>query len=253
MSEQQTTPSGQELLQGWLFHLRELRTRLLWAFLGLAAATILSFIFAEQILLILMEPYGETLQTLRPTEGIETYFKIALLSGVIIAMPWIALQLWIFISEGLESNEKRYVYVFVPAATVLFLTGVAFAWFILIPTAISFLSTFLPDVFDTQWTSQEYISFVTGFIFWLGVAFQMPLIFYFLARLGIVTAKALRDQWRIAIVGVAVIAAIITPSIDPVTMLLTMTPLLILYLLSIVLAKVGQRQFDARMVADADE
>jgi sec-independent protein translocase protein TatC len=247
MSEEHAAPTGTELLQGWLFHLRELKTRLIWAFVGLAAATAFSFIFAEQILLILMEPYGETLQTLRPTEGIETYFKIALLSGVIIAMPWILLQLWIFIAEGLETHEKRYVYIFVPAATLLFLIGVAFAWFVLIPTAINFLSDFLPDVFDAQWTSQEYISFVTGFIFWLGLAFQMPLIFYFLARLGIVTAQALRDQWRVAIVGVAVVAAIITPSIDPVTMLLTMTPLLILYLLSIVLARVGQRQFQATL------
>lgn len=245
MTEQSGAPTNQELLQGWLFHLRELKSRLLWAVVGLAIATVISFIFAEDILLRLMAPYGDTLQTLRPTEGIETYFKISLLSGVIIAMPWIVLQLWIFIAEGLEPHEKRYVYIFVPAATALFLLGVTFAWFILIPTAIAFLSTFLPDVFDAQWTSQEYISFITGFIFWLGLAFQMPLIFYFLARLGLVTAQVLRAQWRIAVVGVAVIAAIITPSIDPVTMLLTMTPLLILYALSILLARLGQRQFEA--------
>jgi sec-independent protein translocase protein TatC len=115
---------------------------------------------------------------------------------------------------------------------------------VLLPAAISYLATFLPSVFAPEWTGQEYIGFTTTFLFWIGVSFEMPLIIYFLSRLGVLSARTLREQWRVALVGIAVIAAAVTPSIDPVTMLLTMVPLVILYFLSIVLAFVGQRQFE---------
>ena len=233
-----------------LEHLNELRKRLVWAALALAIATVFSFLFAQSILNFLLEPYaasigGEaTLQTLKPTEGLETYFKVALLSGAIIAMPVILVQFWMFISPGTTEQERRYVYIFIPSALVLFLLGIAFAWFILAPAAIFFLANFMTDIFKTDWTGQEYISFVTRLVFWMGVSFQLPIVAYFVARIGIITSQNLRDQWRIAIVAVAVIAAIITPSIDPVTMLLTMAPLLILYVLSIGLAGIGQRQYE---------
>jgi sec-independent protein translocase protein TatC len=162
-------------------------------------------------------------------------------------MPWILYQLWRFISPGLHENEKKYVYIFIPAATFLFLLGVAFAWFVLLPNAINFLSTFMPEIFSAEWTSQEYIGFATSFLFWLGIAFELPLVVYFMARFGIVSSKMLREQWRAAIVIIAILAAAITPSIDPVTMLLTMLPLVLLYLLSIVLAIVGQRTFESNM------
>ncbi|MFN2255765.1 MAG: twin-arginine translocase subunit TatC, partial [Candidatus Promineifilaceae bacterium] len=106
---------------------------------------------------------------------------------------------------------------------------------------------FMPQVFTTDWTSQEYISFVLRLIFWLGVSFQLPIIVYFLSRVGLITSNTLIDQWRVAIVLIAVLAAVITPSIDPVTMILTMAPLIVLYILSILLARVGTRQFERSM------
>jgi sec-independent protein translocase protein TatC len=108
----------------------------------------------------------------------------------------------------------------------------------------------MPTIFSAEWTSQEYIGFATSFMLWLGIAFELPLIIFFMARFGMVTSKMLRQQWRIAVVAIAVLAAIITPSIDPITMLLTMLPLLILYLLSILLAAVGQRQFERTVALD---
>lgn len=239
--------------QSILEHLNDLRVRLTWAAVALLAATVFSFIFAEQILNFLMRPYNAsvignaTLQTLRPTEGIETFFKVALLSGAIIAMPIILYQFWLFISPGLTAQEKKYVYIFIPSALFLFLLGIAFAWFVLAPAAIFFLANFMPQIFKTDWTGQEYISFVTRMLFWMGVAFELPIVVYFVARVGVITSEWLRSQWRFAIVGVAVLAAMITPSIDPITMLLTMAPLLVLYLLSIVLAKIGQRQYERSM------
>lgn len=243
MSDQTLPDEGQTILH----HLNDLRVRLTWAVAGLAVATLVSFAFTQQVLDALIAPYGEQLQTLSPTEGIETFFRVALVCGAVLAMPWMLYQLWLFIVPGLHPHEKRYVYIFVPSATGLFLLGVAFAWFVLLPSAINFLSTFLPSIFQTGWTSQEYIGFATTFMLWLGISFQLPLIVYFLGRFGIISAKNLRDHWRFAIVGVAVLAAAITPSIDPVTMLLTMLPLVLLYFLSIALATLGQRQFERKM------
>ena len=249
MSGEPEALDGQTILE----HLNEFRVRLTWAVGGLVAATIISFAFAQQLLAFLIEPYGEQLQTLSPTEGIETYFKVSLMSGAIISMPWILYQLWLFIAPGLHKHERRFVYIFIPSATLLFLLGVAFAWFVLLPAAILFLSDFMPDIFWAQWTSNEYIGFATTFLFWIGLSFELPLVFYFLSRVGVVTSGSLREHWRIAIVGIAVLAALVTPSIDPVTMLLTMVPLVILYGLSIVLTSIGQRQFERSVALQTDE
>jgi sec-independent protein translocase protein TatC len=239
---------GQTILE----HINDLRIYLTRALIGLVVATILSFSVAQQVLEFLIEPYGELLDVISPTEGIETYFKVALVCGVVLSMPWILFQVWRFISPGLKKSEKKYVYIFVPSAFLLFLTGVSFAWFVLLPAAINFLSTFMSDIFESRWISREYISFATTFLIWLGVSFEMPLIVYFLARFGIVGPTTLREQWRFAIVGIAVLAAAITPSIDPLTMLLTMVPLLILYGVSILLASLGQRQFSKTVALDEE-
>jgi sec-independent protein translocase protein TatC len=215
--------------------------------------TAFSFIFADRLLQFLIEPYagsiagGAELQTLRPTEGIETYFRVSLLSGFMLAMPVLLYQFWRFIKPGLSKNEEKYVYLFIPSALLLFALGIAFAWYILAPAAIYFLANFMPDIFRAEWTGQEYLSFITRLLLWIGLSFQMPIVIYVVARVGLVTAETMRKQWRVAVVLMSVLAAIITPSIDPVTMLLTMAPLLALYVLSIGLAVVGQRQFERSM------
>ncbi|MGD2078571.1 MAG: twin-arginine translocase subunit TatC [Chloroflexota bacterium] len=248
MSEQPQDDQGLSILE----HLGELRVRVTWAVAGLAVATIVSLAFTEQLLDILISPYGEQLQTLSPTEGLQTYFRVALAAGITIAMPWILYQLWRFIEPGLHKNEKRYVYVFVPSATILFLLGASFCWFVLLPSAILFLANFMPSIFSAEWTSQEYIGFATSFIVWVGISFQIPLVIYFLARFGLITTTSLREHWRVAVVGIAIVAAAVTPSIDPVTMLLTMIPLVLLYLLSIGLASLGQRQFNAAAALESE-
>lgn len=127
--------------QTLLEHLNELRKRLTWAALALVIGTVISFLFAQRILLFLLEPYNSQLQTLRPTEGIETFFKVALVSGFILAMPFILGQFWLFIAPGLTKKERRYVYLFIPATVFLFLLGILFAWFVLVPAAVTFLSS----------------------------------------------------------------------------------------------------------------
>jgi sec-independent protein translocase protein TatC len=246
-----------EKQMGILDHLNELRIYVVRAAIGLAIGTAVAFLFTNRLFEFLwgcnypallldakaiQAACGE-IQAIRPTETIENFFRIAFMSGAGLAMPWIIYQFWRFISPGLHKHEKRYVYIFVPAVTLLFAAGVAFAWGLLLPPALVFLNTFLADNITIQWTVDSYIDFVTGFLFWLGVAFEMPLVFYFLARFGLVSAKMLRENWRFAVVGIAVLAAVITPSIDPVTMLMTMVPLSVLYLASIGLASLGYRQF----------
>jgi sec-independent protein translocase protein TatC len=237
-----------------LEHLGELRIRATWAAIGWLIATIVSFVFAGPLLEFLLKPYiasGITpdgsvpsLQTLSPTENIETFFKVSLLAGFVLAMPIILHQFWIFISPGLTKSERRYVFLFLPSTIFLFLLGIAFAWFVLMPAAILFLANFLPEIFTPGWTGQEYIGFVLSMLFYLGLSFEMPVIVYVLGRVGILEGNVLREQWRFAVVGIAVLAAIITPSIDPITMMLTMAPLLVLYVVSIYLAKFGYRQFE---------
>lgn len=246
-------PGGARSQQTILEHLGELRVRLTWIVAGLVLASIVSFTFTDRLLQFLIAPYGDQLQTLSPVEGLETYFKVALVTGAALSMPWTLVQVWLFVEPGLEKQEKRYAYIFVPGATLLFVTGVLFTWLVLLPSAIAFLANFMPEIFVAEWTGREYISFATTFLFWIGISFELPLVVYFLARFGLVSGRALRNQWRFALVGIAVAAAMITPSIDPVTMLLTMAPLLVLYLLGIGLAVVGQRQFERSMALSTPE
>lgn len=219
-----------------LEHLEELRNRLIRSAIAVLVCTFLVAAFTNQILALLIKPYGEKLQILGPTEGIAVFFRVALTGGLVLAMPFLIYQFLMFVLPGLEENEKRYVRWGVPVATLLFLIGVGFAWFILIPTAIGFLSTFQEDIFKTEWQSQKYIPFVTSLIFWIGVSFETPLILFILTKVGIVTPQLLLKQWRFAVIIIAILAAMITPTVDPFNMALVMLPLFALYGLSILLS-----------------
>src|SRR5512141_2097216 len=221
-------------------HLRELRNVLVKCAIALVIASAIALAFTTQILQFLIAPYGGILETIDPTENVTTYFRVALVSGAVLAMPLLVYFVWSFIAPGLESKEKRYVRFIVPGATFLFILGVAFAWFLMLPAAIGFLSTFQPEIFKTSWRAAAYIPFVTSLMFWIGVAFELPLIVFFLAKLKIVTARQLLGWWRFAVVGAAIVAALITPTVDPFNMMLVMGPLVLLYFLSILLARLAR-------------
>jgi sec-independent protein translocase protein TatC len=144
-----------------------------------------------------------------------------------------------FVLPGLHPHEKRVLLAVLPVVTLLFLVGVVFTWYVLIPPALGFLEGFEPTLFKPEWTADLYLSFVTALVFWMGVAFEMPLIFFVLALMGFVEAGVLIRQWRIAVVGAAVAAAVITPTVDPVNMALVVVPLLALYGISIGLVGLG--------------
>nr|MBC7244302.1 twin-arginine translocase subunit TatC [Chloroflexota bacterium] len=222
-------------------HLEELRQRLMKCLIAVAITTALSFAFTTQIMRILIAPAGIKPVFLRPTEMFVTYFRVALLAGSILAMPVIVYQTIQFVWPGLRNSERLYVRIIVPAATLSFILGVLFTYFVLLPFALRYLVSFGGDLVEAKWTIGEYISFVTTLLFWSGVIFETPLILYFLARLRIISPQFLSQNRKFAILIIAVLAAVITPTPDPFNMGLVMLPLLLMYEVGILLAKLAYR------------
>lgn len=221
-------------------HLDELRGRLIKSVIALMVTTLFSLIFTSRFLKLLIAPMGNLQPIfLRPTEMITTYFKIALISGVALAMPVIIYQFVLFILPALKPNERRYLYIIVPGATISFVVGLFFAYFALLPFAVRYLLNFGGDIARAQWTIGEYIGFVTTILLWIGLAFETPLVIFFLAKLGIITPAMLSHYRKYAILAIAVIAAVITPTPDPFNMMIVMVPLYLLYEAGVLLARLA--------------
>jgi len=225
-----------------LGHVKELRKRLLISVVALLVTTIASFAFSQQIAEILARPIGglSVLESIDVTENVSVFMKISLLTGVIVALPVIVYEILAFILPGLNPNERVWIWVMIPMATLFFVGGVLFAYFFLLPTALPFLLEFMG--ITTAPRPANYFSFILNLLFWVGVAFELPLIIFLLARLGIVTAKQLVKQWRIALIIIAIASAMITPTPDPVNMALMMLPLTVLYLISILFASIAGKR-----------
>lgn len=220
-------------------HLIELRNRLLWVVGALIIGTALSMLFVTPILNFIIAPLsamGAMPTAIGPTDTITVFFKVSFTMGAIFAMPVIVYQIIRFVAPGLYPHEKRNLLLILPGFMALFAIGAAFAYFMLLPTAVAFLQSFLGDIIKQEWTIDRYISFVTRIVFWIGVAFEMPLVVAFLARAGIISGPKLLGFWRQAVVIIAVVAAAITPTVDPVNMTLVMAPLVVLYAISVALA-----------------
>lgn len=229
-------------LEGVQPHLEELRRRLLVTVVVVFLTTMLAFTVAGQVIDFLAQPVGgrEGLQAIEMTENLGVYMRTALTLGVVISMPIIVYEIVAFVAPGLTDSERRLLFTALPFIVLSFLAGVAFAYFVMLPVAVPFLLSF--GGIPTTPRPKDYMSFVLRVMFWIGVAFETPLIIALLARLGIVTPEQLQRSWRIAVVLIAVLAAMITPTIDPINMLIVMGPLLVLYFLSIVLARWTYRQ-----------
>jgi sec-independent protein translocase protein TatC len=220
-------------------HLKELRYRLIWIVGSLLAATLLSMAFVVPILEFITAPLselGRTPQALGPTDSIGIFFKVSFTMGTAFALPIIIYHIIAFMAPGLYPHERRAILLTLPAVFVLFLIGASFAYFMLLPAAVGFLQDFLGTVISQDWSIDRYIGFVTRLVFWIGVAFELPLVIAVLARMGLVSGPRLLGLWRYAIIIIAMAAAAITPTVDPVNMTLVMGPLFVLYALSVGLA-----------------
>ena len=240
MEKKEATPRDPNSLTV-LGHFTELRQRLLVIVVALAVAVVGSFAFSQRIAEFLAAPIGglAAMSSIEVTENVTAFMKISLLSGVVLALPVILYEILALVLPGLKPAERNWIWMVIPVATVFFVGGVAFAYFVMLPTALPFLLDFMG--ITTSPRPANYFSFVLGLMFWVGVCFEMPLLVFVLARLGIVNAGILLKQWRIAIVASAVLAALITPTPDPVNMGLMMLPLFGLYLVSVLFAVFARR------------
>jgi sec-independent protein translocase protein TatC len=233
-------------------HLQELRYRLTVSCIAVVLGLAVSAYFGGELIELLKQPAtkdGVEIETIfiDPFELFATYFRVALLGGLAIAMPVIVYQALAFVTPGLKPEEKSWLLATVVGATVLFAIGVLFAYFVALPPALDFLldPPFAEGVAEPTIRISSYIDFVTRLLFWSGVSFETPIVIMFLARFRIVSAGQLLRWWRYALVAAFVISAVVTPTWDPVTQTVVAGPIIVLYFLGIILAYIVQPRASA--------
>jgi sec-independent protein translocase protein TatC len=217
-------------------HLGELRKRLLHSVYYLIGGFVVAYIFHVRLYNYIQRPVtdlGLKLNFTHPTDGLNLYLKTSLVGGAILASPFILYQLWLFISPGMYSNEKKYVWPFMSTTIVLFLSGAWFGYRWVLPGAIKILVLDFGKAFNPILTIEDYTGFFLAVILGLGITFELPILIFFLSLFGIVDAKFLIKHIRYAILAIFVIAAIICPTPDPIGMCLFATPMLILYMIGV--------------------
>ncbi|MCL2659950.1 MAG: twin-arginine translocase subunit TatC [Acidobacteriaceae bacterium] len=222
-------------------HLDELRKRLLTSVIYLMIGFIVAYIFRERLFGVISWPYDSLKQQLHltdlnfthPTDALNLYLKTSLVGGAILTSPFILYQLWRFISPGMYANEKKYVVPFMTATVGLFLTGIWFGYHWVLPGALKILIGDFGKHFHPIITLEDYTNFFLAVILGLGITFELPILIFFLSILGIVDAKFLIKHIRYAVLIIFVIAAIICPLPDPISMILFASPMLALYMVGV--------------------
>ena len=221
-------------------HLKEFRDRLMVACIAIAITTAISFLFTTDIIKILLVPAGvNKLLAISPTENFTTYFRVALFSGFALAMPVVLYEIYAYIDPALHPNERRFALTLGPFVLFLFVVGMLFCYFVLLPSALHFLLNFGSEVIDNQLRASEYLSFVTLFIVGMGVIFEMPVVIYALIRIGVVQRSWLTSRRRYVFLLCFVIAAVLTPTPDPFNQSLVALPIYLLFELGLLLARFG--------------
>ena len=221
-------------------HLKEFRDRLMVASIAVVATTAISFVFATDIIRILLVPAGvDHLIALSPTENFTTYMRVALFTGIALSMPVILYEIYAYIDPALHPNERRFALTAGPFVLLLFIVGMLFCYYGLLPSSLKFLVNFGSPVIENQLRASEYLSFVTTFILGMGVVFEVPVLIYALVRVHVLNRAWLAKQRRYVVVIVLIIGAIITPTPDPFNQLLVSVPMYLLFELGLFLARFG--------------
>jgi sec-independent protein translocase protein TatC len=225
---------------GFLDHLEELRKRLIYSIIAIVVAVFPCWVYVRNIYEVIQRPVIDALQRngltaklvfLNPTDPFNLYLKVAGMAGLFVASPFVLYQVWCFISPGLYRNEKRYVMPFMASTVALFISGGYFGYKVVLPQALVFLIGFGKD-FQPMITLTEYSSLFLTIYIGMGVIFEMPIVVFFLALMGIITAGWMWRNIRYAILGIFVVAAIITPTPDILNMCIFAAPMVALYILS---------------------
>ena len=225
-------------------HLGELRARIIRSALAITIGMVLVVAFYDQVLGFLLEPYQELCAAkparfllggtfnFTPTEGLTTRLRVGMYGGIILALPVILWQVWRFIVPALNPKEKKYAIPFIVSSVVLFIAGGTLAY-VTIGQALDWLISWSGDDVNQVYSVNSYVALIGLMIFAFGLGFLLPVLVVFLQLVGVVTPRRLMQSWRLAMVSIAVIAAVITPSGDPITMSLLGVPMMILYFVAI--------------------
>lgn len=238
-------------------HLAELRTRIIRSALAVVIGAVVIIAFYDQVLSFLAQPYNDLcdskprefcpppdqrLNAFSPTEGFAVRIRIGMYGGIIMALPVILWQIWRFVVPALEAKEKKYAIPFVLSSVILFGAGAALAYFT-VGRALEFLISWSGESVNQVYGIQKYVSLVGLMIFAFGVGFLLPVLLVFLQLVNVVSPRALLGGWRYAIVGIFVLAAVITPSGDPVTLMMLAAPMILLYFVAVLIGYlVGRRR-----------
>jgi len=240
--------------QPFLGHLEELRKRLMACAIAVGVGFAVSYAFSERLFNLLIMPLkavmpeGDQLIFTNLPEMFFTYLKVAFLSGVLLVAPFIFYQLWMFIAPGLYRREKKYVIPFVVASTILFVGGSLFGYFVVFPFGFKFFIEYvkaLPSV-------KQYFSFAIKLLFAFGVIFELPVVIFFLTKMGVVTPELLSRKRKYAILLAFVLAAILTPP-DVITQCMMAGPLIILYEIGILVSRTVRKKKESKEEAEEEE
>ncbi|MBI4884221.1 MAG: twin-arginine translocase subunit TatC [Actinobacteria bacterium] len=239
-------------------HLGELRTRIIRSVLAIIVGIIVLLAFYDQVLEFMRKPYEQLckdnpnlnceLQFLSPTEGLTTRLSICTYGGIILAMPVILWQIWRFIVPALHAKEKKYAIPFILSSVLLFIMGAAVAYLTLTP-ALDFLISWAGSDVQANFQVSKYVSLFGLMLAAFGITFEFPVLLVFLQLVGVLSPQTLMKQWRYAVVIIFVIAALITPSGDPYSMMAMAAPMTIFYGIAVLIGRVAQKRKQAREAA----
>jgi sec-independent protein translocase protein TatC len=237
--EDDESPGGK---MSFLEHLDELRKRIVRACLAIAGGVLVGFFFIDKIFNFLMAPAkaalppGQTLIYTQPGEAFNLYITVSLIAGVILAAPFIMYQVWMFIAPGLYSNEKKFAIPFVLFSTLGFIGGAAFNHYVAFPFIMIFFASFNSIDLKFMPKLEDVFGLYTKMLIGIGIVFQLPTVVFFLAKMRLVTARFLAKNFKYALLLIFIVAAVITPTGDPMTQMIFATPMVALYGLSIIVA-----------------
>ncbi len=241
--EEEKEENGSEMT--FLEHLEELRWRIIYSAIGLVIGAIICWIFIDYLVdVILLKPArdsGAHLQNLRPFGQLFLYVQIAIIGGVILSLPNLFYQLWKFIAPALKSNERKYILSVVIFSTVSFLIGIVFAYFAMLPLTLKFAAQFGSTAIENNFAIDEYMSIIISVMLASGFVFELPLISFFLTKLGILSPNFMKKYRKHALVIIMVLAAVLTPGTDPVSQVVLAIPLALLYEISIFISKIAAK------------
>ena len=230
----------------FLEHLEELRWRIIYSIIGIVVGTILAWIFIDFLVdVVLLKPAkvsGAHLQNLRPFGQLFLYMQIAIIVGIILSIPNIFYQFWLFISPALRKHERRYIFWIVVFSSICFLSGIAFAYFVMLPLTLKFAAQFGSVSIKNEFSIEEYMSIIISIMLAAGLVFELPMISFFLSKLGILKPSFMKKYRKHAIVAIMVASAFLTPGTDPVSQVVLAVPLVVLYEISIFISKISQKK-----------